>query len=246
MIVGTLGTMYSWRTALMMVGAVGVTYAVFAGLRLESSYRTHIDTAGEQPSPETPGIRRALLQPGIPLMFAYFALLTMASKGIQTFTPIVAVDDFQLSTAAGNAALTGFFTVTAAGVLASGVLADRYDPRHVIIVFLTMAAVVTWVVSGAVVPIDGTSLLVLFGIIGGANGLVAASRDRLVSKLSAPGSTGRSFGFVFTGTALGGLISPAVLGAVIDVTTGSLAFALIGGVFFLSGLLTLPINRQSR
>ncbi|HKJ58501.1 MAG TPA: hypothetical protein VKA37_04675, partial [Halobacteriales archaeon] len=44
-------------------------------------------------------------------------------------------------------------------------------------------------------------------------------------------STGRSFGFVFTGISLAGVVSPAVLGAVIDASSVWTAFWLVGGSF---------------
>jgi len=242
LVVGILGIRHGWRSALFLVGVVGVAYALFAWISLRSISYDRATTSGDDSSAAPTGSLEAFLQPGILVMFAFFTVITMATKGIQTFTPLLAVDSFALTEATGNLALTAFFTATAVCILAGGVLADRLAPEWVIPVFLTIGGVLTWVTAGGIVPVTQTTLVVLFGTIGGVYGLVFASRDKLVSKLSAEGSTGRSFGFVFTGTSIGGLISPAFLGSVSDITTISDSFSIIAAFFLLSGAIVLLIG----
>jgi MFS family permease len=241
-VVGTLGIALGWRTALLIVGSVGVAYAGVVALALRPVYRQQIDASVDTDDDGGASSRAALLRPGILVMSVFFVVFTMAGKGIQTFTPILAVDGFRLTESIGNTALSVFFAVTAIAVLLGGVIADRHDPRHIIAAATTMAAATLFVVVGDVVPIDAIAVIVLFGLAGGAYGLVFASRDRLVSSYSPSGSTGRSFGFVFTASSLGSLSSPVLLGAVIDVSTPSTAFVLIGGFFLLSGLVVLAIG----
>lgn len=240
LIVGGLGIAYGWRMALLAVGAVGVAYAGLAGIALRPVYGVD-DASTAAPGRDTSS-RTALLRPGILIMSVFFVVFSMAGKGVQTFTAILAVDAFHLSETVGNTALSGFFAVTAVTVLVGGLLADRYDPRRVIAVATTMAAVTITAAVTGLVPIDATALIGLFGIAGGAYGLVFASRDRLVSTYSAGGSTGRSFGFVFTASSLGSLTSPILLGAIIDLTTASVAFLLIGGFFLISGLVVATLG----
>jgi len=186
----------------------------------------------------------ALLRPGIAVMALFFVVFSMAGKGVQSFTPVLAVDGFGLAESVGNTALSGFFAVTAAAVLAGGPLADRYDPRRVIAAATaTAAGTLAVVVSG--VGVDATGLVVAFGVAGGAYGLVFASRDRLVSSSAAAGSTGRSFGLVFTASSLGSLASPVLLGVVIDAATAGAAFAVVAGFFLLAGGVALLAGRPS-
>jgi len=177
-------------------------------------------------------------------MALFFVVFSMAGKGVQSFTPVLAVDGFGLAESVGNTALSGFFAVTAAAVLAGGPLADRYDPRRVIAAATaTAAGTLAVVVSG--VGVDATGLVVAFGVAGGAYGLVFASRDRLVSSSAAAGSTGRSFGLVFTASSLGSLASPVLLGVVIDAATAGAAFAVVAGFFLLAGGVALLAGRPS-
>lgn len=242
LIVGMLGIRHGWRDALFLVGVVGIAYALFAWISLRSISYDHNTTSGDDSVATPTGSLDAFLQPGILVMFAFFTVITMATKGIQTFTPLLAVDNFALTEATGNLALTVFFTATAACILAGGVLADRFAPEWVIPMFLTIGGILMWATTAGIVPITQTTLVVVFGIIGGVYGLVFASRDKLVSKLSADGSTGRSFGFVFTGTSIGGLISPAFLGGVSDFSSISDSFIFIAGFFLLSGAIILLIG----
>lgn len=187
-------------------------------------------------------ILAALLRPGIAVMALFFVVFSMAGKGVQAFTPVLAVDGFGLAESVGNTALSGFFAVTAVAVLAGGPLADRYDPRRVIAAATaTAAGTLAVVVSG--VGIDSIALVIAFGVAGGAYGLVFASRDRLVSSSAAAGSTGRSFGLVFTASSLGSLVSPVLLGVVIDVASAGLAFAVVAGFFLLAGGVALLAGR---
>lgn len=245
LLVGTLGVTSGWRTALLVVGAGGVVYAVVAAFTLRPVYRADVDESNALTDEATTSSRAAILRPEILIMFGFFAVIAMASRGVQTFTPILAVDGFQLSETVGNTALSGFFAVTAVTVLVGGMVADRYDPRRVIAAATTTAAATMLVIVGGVLPVDATALIVLFGVAGGAFGLVFASRDRLVSTYAATGSTGRSFGFVFTASSIGSVVSPILLGAVIDTATASLAFVVVGGFFFLSGLVVLTIGTGS-
>ncbi len=242
LVVGTLGIGYGWRTALLVVGGVGVAYAILAALTLRPVYRANMERLETRSGSSGSNLRATLLRPEILIMAAFFGVFAMAGGGIRTFTPILAIDGFRLSETVGNTGLSVFFAMTAVAVLAGGILADRYDPRYVITAATATAATTVFVTVGGVLPIGSIPFVALFGIAGGAYGLVFASRDRLVSTYSASGSTGRSFGFVFAVSSVGSLISPVLLGVVIDVSTAALAFVLIGGFFLLSGLVVLAID----
>ena len=174
-------------------------------------------------------------------MAAFFALFSVAGAGIRAFTPILAIDGFQLTTAVGNTALSGFFAITAVSVLVGGILADRYDPSYVIFTATALAALTFLLVISGVVPISGTFFILLVGGAGVGYGLIFASRDRLVNEHAPAESTGKTFGFVFTLSSLGSLVSPIALGMVIDQSTVLVAFALISVFFVLSGLVVLAI-----
>jgi MFS family permease len=242
LVMGTLSSVYDWRTSLLAVGAVGLTYAIGTAIALPAVYRAKIDSADERSESRRTSSREAIFRPAILILAGFFVLFAMAGAGIRTFVPILAIDGFQLTDATGNTALSVFFAVTAICVLFGGVLADRYDPRYVIGATTATAAFALLAAVVDVFAIGRVTFVALLGLSGGAYGLVFASRDRLVSDHSAAESTGRSFGFVFTFSSVGSLVSPVLLGAVIDLSTVTIAFALIGGFFFLSGLVVLAVG----
>jgi len=99
-------------------------------------------------------------------------------------------------------------------------------------------------VSG-VLPVAAPSLIALYALVGALFGMVYPPRDRLVSESSEAGSTGKSFGFVFTGVSAGGLVSPTLLGAIIDAASVSTAFLLLSGFCLLAVVLVVAIGVRS-
>lgn len=240
LIVGSLGNAYGWQTALLVVGGVGIVYAGIAALTLHPVYRSQVEAVSDSDEQSTHS-RRLFLRREILIMAAFFALFSVAGAGIRAFTPILAIDGFQLTTAIGNTALSGFFAVTAVSVLVGGVLADRYDPSYVIFTATGTAALIFLFVISGLISVSGTAFMLLIGGAGVGYGLIFASRDRLVNKYAPAESTGKTFGFVFTLSSLGSLVSPIALGVVIDHSTVQVAFALVSVFFVLSGLVVLAI-----
>lgn len=242
LVVGTLGTTYGWRPALFAVGVAGIAYAGLAALTLRPVYRDSID-AGHGRDRDRAPVRAVLERPGLLVMAGFFVLFSMAGKGIQAFTPILAIDSFALSEATGNTALTVLFAITAVCILLGGVLADRYDPGLVILCSAGGLAVALLVLVTGLIPITPWTFLGLFALAGVGYGLVFASRDRLVSAHAPADSTGQSFGFVFTLASGGSLVAPVILGLTIDLSTASVAFAAIGCLFLVAGVIGLIASR---
>jgi MFS family permease len=235
LVVGGLALRFDWSTALVAVGVAGVVYAAFAALTLDAAYRRELD--GREDDDGTP-LRESLsllTRPTVLLLFAFFVVLTMGAKGVQTFTTVLLVDAYGFAEAVGNTTLTAFFAGSAAGVLGGGVVADRLDPRRVIVASLAGGGGLVLALATVVVPPTPLSVAVAFGAVGVAVGLAYPSRDRLVNRYSPADSTATSFGFVFTGIALGGLVSPVLLGAVIDASVVTAAFVLVAVFYLLAG-----------
>jgi MFS family permease len=224
--VGALALLLDWQTALLIVGVVGVLFTVvFAGLLRAPAP----PTASADPATEDDAGSVLALFGSTPLliMAAFFFMINLALAGIQSYTPLYALDGLALSTSVGNTALSAFFAASSASVLIGGYLADRTDPRlnilgAVSIILLALAALVF-----APVAITGVYVVTALAAAGFGLGLIYSSRDLLVSAATPADAAGRSFGLVFTFAAVGGLISPVTLGYVIDLTTIAFAFSLI-------------------
>ena len=245
LIVGAIAVIIHWQIALIAVGLLGLAYAIVVWFTIEPIYHGSATQSTEDTdSSPSVGSLDALLRPGILVMFLFFFVITMANKGVQSFTPLLAIDAFALTEGVGNVALSAFFATTALGVLAGGVLADRYDPRRVIAASLGISTLGIWFLVAGPLTITATLMVAITGAVGIFYGLIYPSRDKLVSMLSADGSTGRSFGFVFTGTSIGGFLSPVFLGVVIDISTIIIAFQLVALFFLLSGIVALLVGSR--
>ena len=236
--VGALALLFDWQTALLVVGVVGVLFVgVFAGLlRVPTPPAAPADTDADAGA----GSVLALFASApLMIMAAFFFMINLALAGIQSYTPLYALDGLALSTSVGNTALSAFFGASSASVLIGGYLADRTDPRWnivgaVSIILLALAALVF-----APVVITGVYVVAALTAAGFGLGLIYSSRDLLVSAATPADAAGRSFGLVFSFAAVGGLISPVSLGYVIDLTTIGVAFNIIIVAYVLAVVIIL-------
>ncbi len=148
-------------------------------------------------------------------LFLFFSMQSLGSGGFKNFAVAGLVTLHGTSLSAAGGALTGFLFASAFGVLVGGVLAD-YDKRHARTA--SVALFVTAVISLLVGAVDmHYALLVFFFTLAGLfQGVIRPARDMMIRAASPKGSVGKAFGFVFSGQAIGGGISPVVFGAMID------------------------------
>lgn len=245
-VVGTIAFASGWRIALFVVGALGVLYAIFSAVALTPAYREAIEIENvESPTQadNSDPFFSSLKRPGILAMVGFFLIVAFASKGIQAFTPLLAVDSFKLSESTGNTLLTIFFAFGSIGVLVGGVLADRYAPGRVIAGTLLIGSSILLVTVSGMASTDALALIGLFGLTGFFLSLITPSRDRLVSELSASGSMGQSFGIVFTGGTVGSLIGPVFFGAVADGASITITFVMVGIFYLIAAALAFSLGR---
>ena len=70
--------------------------------------------------------------------------------------------------------------------------------------------------GGGAVDLPDAWLVFVFTLAGLFQGVIRPARDMMIRAASPKGSIGKAFGFVFSGQAIGGGISPVVFGAMID------------------------------
>lgn len=228
-VVGLLAERSGWQFALVSCGAVGICYALALAAKLPPAYRRRSDEPDEPTDSDGAGGWKALLTPSLLALFGFYLLTTVGIKGIQTFGPRFLSTWYGLGANLSNLALTLFFVGAATGILAGGRLADAYAEGRIIVGSLAVVGVGITVLSTGVL-VGSVAVVALLAVVGLAVGLTLPSRDSLVSAVS-PAAAGSSFGLVFTGLALGALISPAVLGGLADATTLGTAFLAIAGCY---------------
>ncbi len=245
LVVGGIALRADWRIALIAVGVAGVAYAALAALTLDSPYRRRMGATSTDESGST--LREAAAtfwDPTVFLLLSFFVVATVANKGIQTFTTVFVPTVYGLSTSIANLTLTGFFAGAAIGILVGGVLADRFDPRRIVVSTFGLCGVGVFALTLGAVPASAAVSVGGFALVGFVMGLAYPSRDRLVSRYTPSGSTGKGFGLIFTGASIGGLVGPALLGFVIDVTAVTAAFLLVGAFFLAAGAVAFALSRS--
>ena len=240
LVAGGLGLRFGWRPALVGLGAIGLVYAVAVQLTMAPVHRGHVDDVptGDDDGEGFLSNWSLLADPRILATFLFFVLLTIASTGIQSFTVVFLTSTFGLDVVVANTTLTANLTATAFGVLAGGVLADRFSIYRVLIGTLAAAGVLAGLLVAGGVPHAVAPTVLVFSVLGLVHGLALPSRDSLVSTFSTSDSTGKSFGFAFTGVTIGAFIAPVMLGFVSDTVNDVAMYALVS-VFYLASLATV-------
>ena len=178
---------------------------------------------------------RVLLSVPILLNLVFFMLLAMTNFGLYNYSVVALGALYGTPVAAANTALSAYLLMSAAGVLAGGVLATG-TARHgaVAVAGLTFMALATALIG--CVDLGVGLAIAAMSAAGFASGLIMPSRDMIVRAVTPPGSFGKVFGFVTNGFNIGGIISPLAFGALMDhgsprlVFLGAAAFSLIAVV----------------
>ena len=126
MIILGLSALVGWHTALVLAGLFGLLIATFVfisrGVLLEEA---ELFRRGDGRGRMLKGNIFLLFSTPILLCFVYFALLSVALVGIQTFLPATLHALRGTSLTAAGAALTAYLAGSASGILAGGFAADR-------------------------------------------------------------------------------------------------------------------------
>jgi MFS transporter, FSR family, fosmidomycin resistance protein len=212
----TLSHFFGWHTALVILGLCG--YVLLAIVWWQGSALS-VGDAGSARARVAAGPRTAPLQmlmaPAILLCFSYFAMLSMALTGFQSFLPAA------LNTAHGTPlviagwALTGYLVGGAAGILFGGWLADHSRRHERILAYGLFAAAVLVMVVG-LADLQVGLLILVISAAGFCSGMTSPSRDMMVRSATPPGATGKVFGFVYSGLDLGSAFVPPLLGLFLD------------------------------
>jgi FSR family fosmidomycin resistance protein-like MFS transporter len=209
-----LASTAGFRAALIFAGMLGPVVAVplvlARGLDQAASHRVVAAPRGSDRPPAA-----SLLSPAIISLTAFFALLSLSSGAITTFSVVALVALYGVQFSVANAALSAYLMATAIGVLAGGFVADA-TRRHaeVAAAGFGAAAVITFTIG--TVDLGAVLLVSAMAAAGLLAGMIMPSRDMLVRAAAPPGMAGRTFGIVTTGFNIGGTIGPMLGGWLMD------------------------------
>ena len=240
-----LAALADWRTAFLAIGAVGLILALAL-----IPFRALLDP-GETADARAPGRTDTggwregvgvLLSAPILLCFMFFVIVTMSANGIRAFAPTALVEMRAMPLAAANGAVTGFILGGAAGILAGGVVADRFGARSLTaFVGLAGAGAVLLLVGSVSLPVVLLAGALTFA--GFLRGIVQGTRDLMVYAATPAGAHGKVFGFVSTGGHVGMAVMPVVFGGIMDAGRPELAFT-VAGLLALAAVATFAAVRS--
>jgi MFS family permease len=148
--------------------------------------------------------------------FSFFFLMAVPTVGLSGFVTTALGRLYETPIATVAAALTANLVGSALGVLLGGILADRFSHHERIVAAAVFFAAAIYLVVG-LLGFGPLILAVLLGAAGFTSGLAAPSRDMLVRSAAATSATtGKVFGFAYSGFDLGSAAAPPVLGFLLD------------------------------
>ena len=185
----------------------------------------------------------SVLTPAVIMLTVFFTLLALSTGGIQNFSVVALVNGRGVDFAAANVALSAFLLLSAFGVLAGGLIADR-TRRHGDVAALGFGLTGALVAVVGLVPLGPVLLVAVMGLAGFLSGMIMPSRDMLVRSAAPPGAVGRVFGIVTTGFNIGGAVGPMIYGALMDHGKPLLVFA--ASVLFIVATMALAVFGERR
>ncbi|MDX2307832.1 MAG: MFS transporter [Hyphomicrobium sp.] len=232
-----------WRGALVAMGCVGLAMALVIVFERDLLRSEQPAREGEAPPP--PLSARALFQVPVLLCFAFFVLLAMAQIGQQTFLVATLGALYGIAMEHGQLILTTLLLGGAAGVLFGGILADRTS-RHDLVATtgLLVGAAVALVLATGAVP--APLLVFLLGLSGFCIGTTNPSRDMLIRAVTPKGSSGRVYGFVYSGLDIGSAATPVVFGWLLDHGHPQTIFVAVGAVLAVAVVTVMGVGREAR
>ncbi len=217
-----LATFGGWRTGVLVAGIVGLVVALVVRaqhgiLREDRAGASHGHGHGAAaPAAHAPAMDWGILL-SVPVLvcFAYFLFLATAAIALQNFLipALNALHGTPIAVAAG--VLTVYLLGSATGILVGGYVVDRIGRHEMMVgIGLTGAACLTLFVG--YVPLPVLALNATMFLAGFMAGNASPARDMLVRRATPKGSTGKVFGFVYSGLDLGSTTAPALAGFMVD------------------------------
>jgi MFS family permease len=157
----------------------------------------------------------AILTPAILALTGFFALMSLSSSGISTFSVVALTTAYGTPLSVANLALTAYLAAQALGVLGGGFIADL-TRRHADVAALGYAINAGIMALIGLTALGTAPLIVAMASAGFLGGLIMPSRDMLVRAAAPPGAVGRTFGVVTTGFNFAGMLGPLMFGYIVD------------------------------
>ena len=171
--------------------------------------------------------------------------MTASTGGIQTFAVPALGMIYRAPLVLATGALTVYLFGNASGVLTGGFLADRAT-RHDLVAAggVLCAATLMVVLASGALPLGAIS--VVMAMTGFSMGVTAPSRDMLVRAATPRGSSGKVFGFVYSGLDLGSCLVPVAFGWMLDHRDPRMLFVAVGVLLLCTIGTVVQVRRRAQ
>lgn len=147
--------------------------------------------------------------------FSYVLLMAAPTVGMTSFLAATLNRLFATPLQVAAAALTFYLTGSGLGTLLGGFLAD-WTKHHERIVVIGVACGTVIFFAVGMIAFNAAWLAMILALAGLSTGATHASRDMLVRSVATATTTGKVFGFVYSGYDLGAALIPPILGFLLD------------------------------
>jgi len=240
----TMAAAAGWRGALLGAAALGVVVSVVLAL---FRHAIHVEPADRRAAGAHGGLMadlRILASLPVLMCFGYFILASVAFIATQNFGVVTFMALYGVGVVLASTALTSYLLGGAAGILAGGFVAVRTSRHDLVAVggtavsaLLMFAIASTWI-APAFLPL-------LCAATGFATGVTGPSRDLIVRATTPAGSTGKVYGFVYSGLDVGSMVTPVYFGWLLDGGRPAMVFftVVVTAILTIATVLNLPGNR---
>ena len=234
-----------WREALLGAALVGAAVIVVLAFQRDA---IHVEPADGRQARGTGGLAddiRVLASAPVLMCFAYFILVSVAFIAMQNFGVASTMALYGIGPALASAALTSYLLGGAAGILTGGFVAVR-TARHDLVAIAGMAVSAGFMFLIASAWLPAAALPALCAAAGFSTGITNPSRDLIVRATTPPGSTGKVYGFVYSGLDVGSMVTPVYFGWLLDGGRPSIVFytVVVTAILTIATVLNLPGTRQ--
>jgi len=213
-IMGPLAQWFGWHGALTIGGVAAALALLFLVLQREflAPVEKHEAAAAHIAAASGAAV---LFSAPVLMCFGFFMLLAAGIVGLQSFGSSTFTTVFHMSRDAALATLTGFLGGGTAGIAAGGWAAGRTE-RHEVVAGAGMAGscLMVALVATGLLPVPG--IAVALALAGFLSGIAQPSRDMVIRKTAPKGSTGKVYGFVYSGLDAGSSTAPLLFGYLLD------------------------------
>lgn len=242
-VMGPLALAFGWHGAMTAGGlfaALSLALLVMQRDFLAPVERRESAHAQAVPAPGA----RVLLSAPVLMCFVFFFLLASGLVGMQSVGPAVLTTAFHLPRETALDIISGFLAGGTAGIAVGGWLAGRTE-RHEVVAGSGMAGACVLIVLVATGTLPVAGIAVALAIAGFCSGIAQPSRDMVIRKAAPKGSTGKVYGFVYSGLDAGSSTAPLVFSYMLDQHQGGLVMYSVALVWGL-GMLTIVTVRGRR